>query len=188
MIKIPVFILAGGQSTRFGTDKARAEIDGEPALIRIMKQISPWASTITLVCENANKYQDFGVRTIVDPIPRLGPKGGLIAALGDLDAHQDFLLLCPCDVVTIKDVWIRQLFENCIGYDAVAFRDEKYWQPLPALYGKNCYQVAKHQIDTGNRSMQALLKNVNACSLTLPKDWHELGGFNTRVEWDAYKK
>ena len=74
-------VLAGGQATRFGSDKARAMLDGEPLIARLVKRVQPHASRITVVADVAGKYDDLGLTTIADDVPGRGPVGGLLAAL-----------------------------------------------------------------------------------------------------------
>ena len=53
MEKVPVYILAGGRSSRFGHDKAMARLAGVPLLSRVGTLAAPFASRITVVAEHA---------------------------------------------------------------------------------------------------------------------------------------
>src|SRR5436190_19307235 len=105
---LPIYILAGGKSSRFGSDKARAEIDGEPLLARIVRVLKPAAKNFTIVADAENKYGDLGLRTIADVQPGLGPMGGLLTALNDL-REPGYLLLCSCDMVALDCAWVEAL-------------------------------------------------------------------------------
>ena len=98
---MPVYILAGGRSSRFGSDKARALLDGEPLVARLARQIEPVARRVTVVAEAADTYADLGLRTIADRRPGLGPLAGLEAALLDATnppkSTADWLILLSCD-------------------------------------------------------------------------------------------
>jgi molybdopterin-guanine dinucleotide biosynthesis protein A len=72
-------ILAGGASTRMGSDKALVEVDGEPMIERV-------ARTLNLVCEDLLVVGRHGVLAGVPCVPddhpgRLGPAAGVATAL-----------------------------------------------------------------------------------------------------------
>ncbi len=48
-------ILAGGQSSRMGRDKALLPINGEPLLLRLAKQIAPIAGELVIACGSREK-------------------------------------------------------------------------------------------------------------------------------------
>lgn len=182
MLTLPTYILAGGRSSRFGSDKARALIGNTPLIQHLCQSLAPLASSITVVAEVADKYADLNLRTIADLAPGQGPKGGLQTALRDLPATQSWLLLCPCDVLRIKPEWLARWADLRADADAVAFKDQQFWQPLPALYARTCLPVVEQQLTAGQRSMQTLLNQIRTAPLPLPPDWAELGSINTPEE------
>ena len=66
MEKVPVYILAGGKSSRFGQDKARVQLHGQPLLLHTARMVQAFASSITVVANAVDKYADLGLRTIAD--------------------------------------------------------------------------------------------------------------------------
>ncbi|MHA7967787.1 molybdenum cofactor guanylyltransferase [Paenibacillus sp. CAU 1782] len=48
-------ILAGGRSSRMGRDKALLPIDGEPLLLRLVKQIAPHVQVLAIACGSREK-------------------------------------------------------------------------------------------------------------------------------------
>lgn len=171
MSRLPVYILAGGRSRRFGSDKARAVVHGHPLLSHVATMLEPVAASITVVADRAGKYDDLGFRTLADRRPDLGPLGGLETALADLPPDFDWLLVCSCDALVIHAGWLDQLIDGAAdGCDAVAFRAER-WQPMPALYARTAAPTVARQIERDQRSMQALLSRLHAAALTLPDDW-----------------
>ena len=79
-LNIPIYILAGGKSSRFGNphdDKALAEINNTPLILRLAEQLQPIANPLTIVADRADKYQHLGLNTIADHQPGLGPLAGL---------------------------------------------------------------------------------------------------------------
>lgn len=180
MTRLPVYILAGGRSSRFGSDKARAILNGQPLLSHVATRLHPVASSVTVVADREGKYDDLGFRTIADRQPGLGPLGGLDAALHDLPTSSSWLLLCCCDAMIIRSAWLDQLIAAPNdGCNAVAFRGE-HWQPMPALYAASARPKASTLLAGGNRSMQRLLDQLTTTPQPLPPDWPDHWQINTR--------
>ncbi|HLF31456.1 MAG TPA: molybdenum cofactor guanylyltransferase MobA [Xanthomonadales bacterium] len=93
-------VLAGGRSRRMeGQIKALAELNGIPLIGHVIKRLQPQVSSLALSVEQHTEALDrFGLRQVEDLKPgSCGPLGGLLAALEDLPAGTDWLLLAPCD-------------------------------------------------------------------------------------------
>ncbi len=70
-------VLAGGQSTRFGSDKALAEYGGQSLLALAVARLSPWCEKVVVVGRETAPAP-----TLPDwPRAGMGPLGGLAAAL-----------------------------------------------------------------------------------------------------------
>jgi molybdopterin-guanine dinucleotide biosynthesis protein A len=70
-------VLAGGQSSRFGSDKALAELDGRTLLARAVEALQAQCDAVVVVGR-----EDAPVPTLPDrPRPGMGPLGGIAAAL-----------------------------------------------------------------------------------------------------------
>lgn len=70
-------VLAGGQSTRFSSDKAVALLDGKTLLQRAADTLSKWCDRVVIVGRDEGPAD-----TLPDwPKPGMGPLGGIAAAL-----------------------------------------------------------------------------------------------------------
>ncbi len=77
-----VYILAGGRSSRFGSDKARAVVNDIPLVVRLQQSIlRDVDSQVFVVANQVDAYQDLGVESLVDEVPHLGPVAGIATAL-----------------------------------------------------------------------------------------------------------
>lgn len=98
--KPPGLILAGGKSSRMGTDKAFLTIGNDTILAHVVRRLSPQISEITL-----NAPMGFpnplGLRLLPDPVPgQIGPLAGVLAGLRDIQARgveATHLLTVPSD-------------------------------------------------------------------------------------------
>jgi len=180
-MKIPVYILAGGESRRFGRDKSRALLMGKPLICHSLAAVESFAASVTVVAEAAGKFNDLGCRTIADTQPGLGPIGGLQTALTALQAGDagEWLLLISCDLHGVQEHWIEQLLDHRQpGCGAVAFRDVR-WHPTLALYHQFALDTVERNIRDGRLALQDLLDALQACSPPLPDDWNLLININT---------
>lgn len=70
-------VLAGGASTRFGSDKALAELDGQTLLARAVGALAQWCEAVVVIGRS-----EAPVATVPDwPGPGMGPLGGIAGAL-----------------------------------------------------------------------------------------------------------
>ena len=70
-------VLAGGQSSRFGSDKALALLDGESLLSHAVQALQCWCDAVVVVGR-----KQAPVPCLADwPRPGMGPLGGIAAAL-----------------------------------------------------------------------------------------------------------
>lgn len=93
-------VLAGGQSTRFGTDKALAELAGRTLLSRSVDALSGWCEYVVVVGRAMAPAP-----TIPDwPRPGMGPLAGIAAALHHArDENYEAVLTCGVDSVILPE-------------------------------------------------------------------------------------
>ena len=93
-------VLAGGQSSRFGSDKALAEIDGHSLLALAADRLSGWCDQVVIAGREAGPAP-----CLPDwPRPGMGPLGGIAAALRlAQDEGYDAVLCCGVDSPGLPD-------------------------------------------------------------------------------------
>lgn len=86
-------VLAGGKSTRFGSDKALAELDGHTLLARAVDTLSGWCEYVVVVGRETAPAP-----TLPDwPRPGMGPLAGIAAAL-HLARDEGYAAVLTCGV------------------------------------------------------------------------------------------
>jgi len=158
----PAYILAGGHSRRFGSDKARAVYAGRTLIQTLADRLDDLGHTVTVVGKHDNQYADLGLDTIGDIEPDQGPIGGLRAALTHRRAG--WILLCSCDLLEIHESWIDALIDRQQRDPeaaAVVAKDD-IWQPFPALYHT---RLLASPAACSAHSFQSLLHAVPAVAL-----------------------
>ncbi|HWK40749.1 MAG TPA: molybdenum cofactor guanylyltransferase [Croceibacterium sp.] len=94
-------VLAGGKSSRFGSDKALAELGGHTLLARAFDTLTGFCEMVVI----AGRERGPGHRCIPDwPGPDAGPLGGIAAGLNvALDEQFDSVLTCGVDSVGLPE-------------------------------------------------------------------------------------
>ncbi|QQE09983.1 molybdenum cofactor guanylyltransferase [Planctomycetota bacterium] len=188
--KLPLFILAGGLSSRFGSDKARIQIQDKNILQIITSTFSPYISSTTVIADKPDKYSDLKLQTIIDSKPGYrGPLAGLLTAAEHTSKKNDhcWFMLTSCDTINISPKWIKQLLAmRSSTYQAIVFRDDRY-QPFPGIYHSNIAKPASETLNTKQASMQNFLANINIKTLPVPKNWKQMIQINTQNDLDQAK-
>jgi molybdopterin-guanine dinucleotide biosynthesis protein A len=190
MTGVRAYILAGGKSTRFGSDKARATVGGIPLIVRQAMVLQRVGLPPTVVADLAAKYGDLQLETIPDLEKDLGPIGGLRTALYHVAAQKtaEWVLLTSCDLLDLRASWLEDLAARRSGSaSAVAFRGDR-WEPMPALYHISILPAIEERIARRELALQGLLNSVAAAALPRPADWPDLLGANTPAELADYVK
>lgn len=93
-------VLAGGKSSRFGSDKALAEFDGHTLLARAVDTLSGYCEFVVVVGRGTAPAP-----CIPDwPHPGMGPLGGIAAGLHHaLDVGFETVLTCGVDSLELPD-------------------------------------------------------------------------------------
>lgn len=179
MQPVPAYILAGGQSRRFGTDKARALYDGVPLVLSAANAARAAGHEVTIIADRPAKYADLGLVTLSDIVPGFGPLGGLFT-LWNRAAQSEWALVIACDLVPIEPDWLRMLVAaRHDEADAVLF-DTFPAQPLLACYRRTTASQVLNLLGTPRASMSALLETCRICTVPAPDGVCNLRNINHR--------
>ena len=188
---LPLYVLVGGQSTRFGSDKACADVHGQTMLESVIASLAsdrseqPQSVKATLVTSTTGRYADFGCTVIHDRPAGIGPIGGLNAALHHRlqAAGPGWLLLASCDLVLPRWAWVEALIRETVASrsPAVAFFGRR-WEPMLALYHTDLIKPIAAQLAQKQHAMRRLLDSVEAVRVPLPETLEQLPQANTPDE------
>lgn len=164
---LPVYLLAGGRSSRFGSDKARALLGGEALILAQARCLMPYAAPLQVVAREPGQYADLGLPTLADREPDRGPLGGLLTALADCRQRgHDWLLLASCDVAGVRPEQIESLLAAPRqGLLALAWKAD-FWEPLWALYHVDLLPAVEARLARGEGALWRLLEAVPARALS----------------------
>ena len=92
-------ILAGGKSSRMGTDKGVLELNGKKIIEHIIYSIKPVVDEIIII-SNSNNYDYLGFKVYSDIIKERGPLAGIHTALTHTTTERN--LIVSCDIPFIN--------------------------------------------------------------------------------------
>lgn len=137
-----VYILSGGKSSRMGSDKGLAKIDGKPLVAYLIETLQKLNVEINIIAHHA-EYFNFNCRVIEDVYKEKGPVGGIYTALKDA---QDEVLVLSVDTPFIKEKHINKLLEqHQQGHITLAYSEAKMY-PLCGMYPYQLVDVLESSI------------------------------------------
>jgi molybdopterin-guanine dinucleotide biosynthesis protein A len=155
---VAAFVLAGGKSTRMGTDKAFVMLDGRTLLARAV-ELARTATDDVRIVGSAEKFAAFAP-VVEDVFRECGPLGGIHVALRASTAELNLML--AVDVPFVPAALLRYLVTRARGSDAIATvpRAGGGWQPLCAVYRREFGDVAEKALRGGRYKIGALFEVV----------------------------
>jgi molybdopterin-guanine dinucleotide biosynthesis protein A len=160
-------VLAGGQSRRFGSDKALALLDGKPLIEHAIAALVVRTEAV-IVC--GREHGDW----VPDrPEPGLGPLGGICAALhAAAERGYGAVLTAPCDVP-----WLPELPFEGAGYAAE--------MPVIGLWSAGLAPGLDAFLAEGDdRAVRRWAREAGVPAVSVPG----LANFNTPGDLDAYRR
>lgn len=144
-------ILAGGQSSRFGSNKALALWRGKLLIQHVRDSLSSVFDDILLSTNSPDQYVFLKMPTVIDRYPNMGPLAGIHAAL--YHTSKPWIFVVGCDMPAITP----DLISFLSSYAQDEFEAVLPWlktgpEPLCGLYHKTA--LAKIEMQLANRKSQ----------------------------------
>ncbi|MEO0529406.1 MAG: NTP transferase domain-containing protein [Planctomycetota bacterium] len=166
---LPVYVLVGGGSQRFGSAKATHPVDGQPWALHVATRLSSDTPRVAMV-GNAALPELCDVRFVPDHPRYQGPLTGALAAIEDrLEQYgPGRLVLASCDLVRPEPRWLTPL---CVAHDeqlldVAAYRIDGLWQPFPSVVHTRWRAQLSQLLAGGRRSFQAVLDESETQSVS----------------------
>lgn len=166
--------MAGGGSTRFGFDKARAELNGQTMLKRMCALVEEATGSVSVVAVSG-RYAELGVRIVEDHWPGEGPLGGIITAL--MDAHEQlqehtWCLIVGCDMPFLTGEWLTYMRGRALTSRAEVIAPESAngLEPLCACWHTSATGKLQYAFEDGIRKVTEAMKRVSM-EVVEEKDW-----------------
>jgi molybdopterin-guanine dinucleotide biosynthesis protein A len=195
------FVLAGGISSRMGTEKGLLEIGGVPLILQTVRLVEPLVRSLTIIGP-PDKYAELGVRVIPDrdfgiPTDDGKSKGPLFGiGTGLANSESDWNLILACDLPYLTRDWLELLLARAEKSNAqvVVPRTDYGLEPMAAVYRRECVGVIESLLARGVRRATEALRNLRL-EVFEQQEWISLDpsglvlkNMNTLTDYESARK
>lgn len=155
-------VLAGGESTRMGSDKGLMDYHGVPQREYLLRLLKAHTAEAYISCR-PGQISDSILPVIEDTYTDLGPFGGILSAF-EFDPHAAWLVVA-CDFPLLDHAAISQLVEERdTSSIATSFLDTHTLMPEPwiTILEPKIYPILKEYHQRGRSSLRGVLVDYNS--------------------------
>jgi molybdopterin-guanine dinucleotide biosynthesis protein A len=148
MSGLTVAIMAGGKSSRMGTDKAFVPLLGRPLIEHILGKVTDLGQAETiLVANRPADYAHLGLPLYTDVLPDKGSLGGIYTAI--TYSQTVYTLVIACDMPFVNPALLRYMDSLRAGdaFDVIVPRVDGYPEGLHAMYSQACLLPIRERLD-----------------------------------------
>ena len=161
-------ILAGGKNSRMGINKAFLEIDGTRLIDNILAVYQKIFPEIIIVTNDPLSYTEFSDTVVVTDIYKeKGALGGIYTGL--FYATYDYSFVAACDMPFLNEDFIIYLTEQTDKFDIVVPELPEGFQPLHAIYSRNCLSHIKKLLIADKLKIAGFYKEVRLLCISEEK-------------------
>lgn len=157
---LSAIVLAGGQSSRLGVNKALLRLDGQAVIVGIIEKVLRLTDDVIVVTNDPSAYRDLKLAGVLVPDERpgegslMGIYSGLRAAIG---THA---LVVACDMPFLCLPLLQYMATLAAGNDVVVPRVGEWLEPLHAIYSKRCLEPIATLLAEHRRQIVAFYGDV----------------------------
>ena len=156
-------ILAGGQSRRYGSNKAIAELNGKAVISLICNVMRPLVNELIVVVASYEQAKtlplDSHVKLVIDQYPNCGPLGGIYSGLNK--AKNQWSFVSACDMPFLNPNLITNMAELREGYDIIAPIIDDRAEPVHAMYHQACLPSISKRLNSGELKITRFYDEMN---------------------------
>jgi len=185
-------ILAGGQSSRMGSNKALLPYRGGRFIESIYHTLSGLFAEVLLVTNSPEQYAFLNCRTVADRYAGMGALAGLHAGLhGSRSSH---IFAVACDMPYLNETLIRALLARRHLAEVVIPESANGLEPLHAVYGKGCLPAMEQSLGTGKRRIVSFFPRIRVQTFTsdlvanIVGDFSSFSNINTPADYFELRK
>lgn len=185
---LTVAILAGGKSSRMGTDKSFVRVLGRPLIEDVLAQVEGIGAETIILTNRPDDYGTLGLPLFADVLPDKGALGGIYTALHS--SSQPYTLCIACDMPFV----VRPLLDYLISLirdanaDAIVPRLNGEAEPFRAIYSQVCLGPIRAALDAGKMRVISFFPDVRVRFVDEPEidrfDPQHLSFFNVNTPED----
>lgn len=161
-MEITSIILAGGKSTRLGHDKVLEKIGNTSLLEQVISRLDPLCKETIIVTAKERTFKQLASRPklkmATDIFPGQGSLGGIYTGLVKSDSFYN--LVIAADMPFVNESLLRYMIGISEGFDFILPRVNGLFEPLHAIYSKNCVTPIETILKQGKKVIIELFNYV----------------------------
>jgi molybdenum cofactor guanylyltransferase len=151
-------LLAGGGSTRMGTDKALVVIDGRRLAEQVAEVLTSCCSTVLVASGDGRRLDWLGLPQVADVQPDAGPLAGIAAGLEA--ATTPLVAVLAVDLPDASAEVLRALAGAWSGEPCVVPEVAGHMHPLHAVWASGAAPPIRAHLGAGHRSVQGAVRQL----------------------------
>jgi len=155
-------ILAGGKSLRLGHDKVLEKLGKRSLLEQVVSRIDSLSRDIIIVTAEERTFPQLAshpkLKIVADIFPGKGSLGGIYTGLVTSDSFYN--LVIAADMPFLNQPLLRYMIEVSDDFDFVLPRVNNLFEPLHAVYSKNCVAPIEFILKEGRKVIVELFDFV----------------------------
>ena len=174
-------VLAGGKSSRFGSNKALSKYGDETFLKHITALLQPYAKEV-VISGSYPEYESFGAAVLEDKISETGPLGGIYTAL--LYSSTPWILVLTCDMPFITNEIIMHMLAAGKGENVIGWNHAENIGIFPLMVSKNALPDIEKAIEKKQYRIKQIFNRENTRRITIPDQWeHFFANINSQEDY-----
>ncbi len=186
-------VIAGGKSSRLGRNKLAESVGGATLLQRVVDTMSLFGHEVIIVASHASLLPEIvssaEVRIVRDVYPDKGTLGGIYTGLMASSSLRNLVVAADMPFLCVD--LLRYMLDIAAGVDLVAYREGEQFEPLHAVYSKDCLAGLEEMLKLQSVRLIEILRFAKTRYLSLDEidryDPQHLSFFNVNVEEDLQR-
>jgi molybdenum cofactor guanylyltransferase len=167
-MEVTGIILAGGESSRMGTDKGLSVLCGQPLISYAIQVLSGLCDNI-IISSSSGSYQKFGFPVVADDVSGIGPMGGIYSSLKHSNTEKNLVL--SCDLPFVSKELMNYILQQGEAFEvAVPWEGGRHYEPLCGFYTVSILERMNAFIQKGNYKLPDLFEQISINRLVINSD------------------
>jgi len=169
-------ILAGGKSSRMGSNKALLPYRGGRFVEAIHRQLAEIFAEVLVVTNSPQQYEFISCRKVPDIHAGMGVLAGIHSGL--YHSSNPVVFVVACDMPYLVEGLIRYLAGRADAGGVVIPESPGGIEPLHAVYGKGCLTAIEDTLLSGERKIVSFFDRINVSCICQ----EQVAGFDPAFE------
>lgn len=178
-------IVAGGKSSRMGTNKALIAWDGLPLIAHVSRTMQHVFKRVLIVADDAEPYRFLRLPVYPDIFKDSGPLGGIHA--GFVHSGAKSIFVAACDTPFISRALIEYIIHYPSGASVKVAQMDGVVHPLCGWYDRSAMPYLQQALEANQLQLKKVLYHLKAAEVPITNElpfYHPLllKNFNTPAD------